>query len=138
MANIWEKDISILAGNLNSCLSYLITTVTQVYKAKPDLYGLGKSRSMKSRSSLCFHISLPVLCFSIRKTMRKSFGFLLGFSLIFVVFAANDEFYCNLNPGQYKVCRTCNSLDQDCEESKPQCGCDNIEIGKAGSGKKIW
>ena len=27
MANIWEKDISILAGNLNSGLSYLITTV---------------------------------------------------------------------------------------------------------------
>ena len=126
-----------MAGNSNSCLSYFITTVTQVYKAKPDLYGLGKSRSMKSRSSLCFHISLPVLCFPIRKTMRKNFGVLLGFSLIFVVFAANDEFYCNLNPGQYKVCRTCNSLDQDCEESKPQCGCDNIEIGKTGSGEKI-
>ena len=28
MANIWEKAISILAGNLNSGLSYLITTVT--------------------------------------------------------------------------------------------------------------
>ena len=27
MANIWEKSISILAGNLNSGLSYLITTV---------------------------------------------------------------------------------------------------------------
>ena len=27
MANIWEKDISILAGNLNAGLSYLITTV---------------------------------------------------------------------------------------------------------------
>ena len=27
MANIWEKAISILAGNLNSGLSYLITTV---------------------------------------------------------------------------------------------------------------
>ena len=27
MANIWEKAISILAGNLNSSLSYLITTV---------------------------------------------------------------------------------------------------------------
>ena len=27
MANIWEKVISILAGNLNSGLSYLITTV---------------------------------------------------------------------------------------------------------------
>ena len=27
MANIWEKYISILAGNLNSGLSYLITTV---------------------------------------------------------------------------------------------------------------
>ena len=89
------------------------------------------------KAGLCFHISLPVLSFAIRKTMRKSFIFLLGFSLIFVVFAANDEFYCNLNPDQYKVCRTCNSLDQDCEESKPQCGCDNIEIGKAGSGEKI-
>ena len=27
MANIWEKAISILAGNFNSDLSYLITTV---------------------------------------------------------------------------------------------------------------
>ena len=27
MANIWEKAISILAANLNSDLSYLITTV---------------------------------------------------------------------------------------------------------------
>ena len=29
MANIWEKYISILAGNMNSGLSYLITTVVQ-------------------------------------------------------------------------------------------------------------
>ena len=126
-----EKDNSI------QCFSYLITTATLVYKAKPDLYGLGKSQSMKSRSSLCFHIFLPVLRFSIHKTMRNIIVFLLGFSLTFVVFAAKHEFYCNLNPGKYKVCRTCNSLNQDCEESKPQCGCDNIEIGKAGSGKKI-
>ena len=27
MANLWEKGISVLAGNLNSGLSYLITTV---------------------------------------------------------------------------------------------------------------
>ena len=32
MANIWEKAISILAGNLNSGCSYLITTVDQVEK----------------------------------------------------------------------------------------------------------
>ena len=31
MANIWEKAISILAGNLNSGLSYLITTVTYIF-----------------------------------------------------------------------------------------------------------
>ena len=40
MANIWEKAISILAGNLNSGLSYLITTVTrryQVWKRKDQL-----------------------------------------------------------------------------------------------------
>ena len=30
MANIWEKAISILAGNLNLGCSYLITTVTPV------------------------------------------------------------------------------------------------------------
>ena len=30
MANIWEKNISILAGDLNSALSYLITTVTNL------------------------------------------------------------------------------------------------------------
>ena len=29
MANIWEKTISILAGNLNLGRSYLITTVTK-------------------------------------------------------------------------------------------------------------
>ena len=30
MANIWEQAISILAGNLNSSLSYLITTVLEL------------------------------------------------------------------------------------------------------------
>ena len=30
MADIWEKAVSILAGILNSCLSYLITTVLSV------------------------------------------------------------------------------------------------------------
>ena len=32
MANIWEKDISILSGNLNSGLSYLITTEVLKWK----------------------------------------------------------------------------------------------------------
>ena len=32
MANIGEKAISILSGNLNSGLSYLITTVNEMYK----------------------------------------------------------------------------------------------------------
>ena len=32
MANIWEKVISILAGNLNSGLIYLITTVQGLAK----------------------------------------------------------------------------------------------------------
>ena len=31
MANIWEKAISILAGNLNLGRSYLITTVVKIY-----------------------------------------------------------------------------------------------------------
>ena len=31
MANIWEKDISILAGNLNSGLTYHITTVATIF-----------------------------------------------------------------------------------------------------------
>ena len=31
MANVWEKAISILAGNLNAGLSYLITTVTFIW-----------------------------------------------------------------------------------------------------------
>ena len=31
MASIWEKAISILAGNLNSGLSYFITTVTYIF-----------------------------------------------------------------------------------------------------------
>ena len=31
MANVWEKAKSILAGNLNSGLSYLITTVKRVH-----------------------------------------------------------------------------------------------------------
>ena len=31
MANIWEKAISILAGNLNLGCSYLITTVTSIH-----------------------------------------------------------------------------------------------------------
>ena len=30
MANIWEKAVPILAGNLNSGLSYLITTVSRI------------------------------------------------------------------------------------------------------------
>ena len=36
MANIWEKAISILVGNLNSGLSYLITTV-KVDKKYPTI-----------------------------------------------------------------------------------------------------
>ena len=77
MANISEKDISILAGNLNSGLSYLITTVTQVYKAKPDLYGLGKSRSKKSRS-LFSHISTSLKFFN-TQNHEKEFCIFVGF-----------------------------------------------------------
>ena len=32
MANIWENAISILVGNLNSSLSYLTTTVSNIRK----------------------------------------------------------------------------------------------------------
>ena len=38
MANIWEKAISILAGNLNSGLSYLITTVAALIKSTSFAY----------------------------------------------------------------------------------------------------
>ena len=36
MANIWEKAISVLAGNLNSGLSYLITTVLFMKNVSPN------------------------------------------------------------------------------------------------------
>ena len=58
-----------------------------------------------------------------------------------VVFATNDEFYCNFNPGKFKVCRRCNSLDDDCEEPKENegCKCDNMEMGKNDDfGEKIY
>ena len=38
MASIGEKAISILAGNLNSGLSYLITTVTQNMTTDSEIY----------------------------------------------------------------------------------------------------
>ena len=40
MANIWEKAILILAGNLNSDLSYLITTVLTKKKSLPRALAL--------------------------------------------------------------------------------------------------
>ena len=73
--------------------------------------------------------------------MKKTFVFLLGFSLIIVVFATNDEFYCNFDPGKHKICRRCNSLDEDCEGPKENegCKCDNMEMGKNDdSGEKIY
>ena len=38
MANIWEKAISILEGNLNSGVSYLITTVAALIKSTSFAY----------------------------------------------------------------------------------------------------
>ena len=37
MAKIWEKAVLILAGNLNSGLSYLITTVICTYLVKTQV-----------------------------------------------------------------------------------------------------
>ena len=43
MANIWEKVISILLGNLNSGLSYPITTV-QIKASEPIVRFLSESK----------------------------------------------------------------------------------------------
>ena len=45
MANIWEKAKSILAGNLNSGLSYLITTVTE-YETAPYFIQLSQNMGL--------------------------------------------------------------------------------------------
>ena len=56
MANIWEKDKLILAGNLNLGLSYLITTVNNSVRANiglPEGHG-GKRMAFKAQNKVNF------------------------------------------------------------------------------------
>lgn len=56
------------------------------------------------------------------------------------MFATNDEFYCNFDPGKHKICRRCNSLDEDCEGPKENegCKCDNMEMGKNDDSGQLY
>ena len=53
MANIWEKAISILAGNLNLGRSYLITTVSE------NLRNFENLKEKKSQNSVLYSIQWP-------------------------------------------------------------------------------
>ena len=52
MANIWEKDISILAGNLNLGGNYLVTAVNVLKDIQKSIGDWKK----KSNLSLCFGV----------------------------------------------------------------------------------
>ena len=55
--------------------------------------------------------------------------------LIFLAdFAASDnEFYCNVEEGNYEICRRCPTLDENCEipSINEGCQCDNIKFTNA-------
>ena len=56
------------------------------------------------------------------------------FSISLEDFAICDsEFYCNIEEGNYEICRRCPTLDENCEiPSKNQgCQCDNIKFTNA-------
>ena len=50
MANIGEKAISILAGNLNSGLSYFIITVTELYTLLSGTKSIPKAQNAQKRN----------------------------------------------------------------------------------------
>ena len=54
------------------------------------------------------------------------------------VYSNDVDYYCKVDTpntlgelGNYRICRTCPSLEDDCETSD-QCQCDNIEVLKRG------
>jgi len=52
-------------------------------------------------------------------------------SLCTFILAQNDEFYCKKQADQWKVCRTCNDSQIDCDgtsQSKDGCRCEDISI----------
>ena len=60
MANIWEKAISILAGNLNSGLSYLFTTVHKIMQTQFQTH-FGPIVSLRGRFSSVFCVKFGLL-----------------------------------------------------------------------------
>ena len=84
MANIWEKAISTLAGNLNSGLSYLITTVKMFFKKhdSPLIQGAKlteKSTYAKTSFQILIKIKFPTFYAFKEKCLKTSNFFLSSF-----------------------------------------------------------
>ena len=71
MASIWEKAISILAGNLNSSRSYLITAALKERVSNPSLVG------RKGLLAATYQKSGDIFC------PVHTFGFLNGVVYVF-------------------------------------------------------
>jgi len=69
--------------------------------------------------------------------MRKIYLTLLGFSILLTVFAANDELYCK-KEAAWQICRSCNTLDKDCEEVDRPCKCDNMKMVKNDGSYELY
>ena len=96
MANIWEKAISILAGNLNSVLSYLITTVLGLKSSTFPLWAIESSYSFENWSSIkysrirrgCQVAPPPRLCKTlVWGSINEMWNFCDDFLVIFLFFA---------------------------------------------------
>ena len=56
---------------------------------------------------------------------------ILGIIVTLVLGTNDDEYYCK-QTDDFKICRTCPSLDEDCETAE-KCQCDNIELKIQGT-----
>ena len=55
--------------------------------------------------------------------------FVLLIGIFEVLSQFNDEYYCRRVPGQYKICRSCPTLEESCERpTNDRCECENIEL----------
>ena len=60
---------------------------------------------------------------------QSLFVFVLLIGIFEVLSQFNDEYYCRRVPGQYKICRSCPTLEESCERpTHDRCECENIEL----------
>jgi len=73
--------------------------------------------------------------------MRKIHLTLLGFSTILTIVAANDEFYCRQEAGQFQICKTCNFYTdkKNCKDRPAdECKCDNMKMVKNDDSYELY